>query len=92
MRVEWSDLASDELDELMRYISRDSVFYARRFGEKVTYPRERGGTWAAAKAAQEEKGLSPRARGNLQGRQNGGEKRGPIPASAGEPRIVSRQT
>ena len=35
MRVEWSDFARDDLDDLVRYISRDSTFYARRFGEKV---------------------------------------------------------
>ncbi|XSG86499.1 MAG: hypothetical protein ACPW60_07200 [Methylohalobius sp. ZOD2] len=35
MRVEWSDPARDDLDGLVRYISRDSAFYARRFGEKV---------------------------------------------------------
>ena len=28
MRVEWSDLARDDLDDLVRYISRDSAFYA----------------------------------------------------------------
>lgn len=41
MRVEWSDLARDELDELVRYISRDSAFYARRFGEKVVLATRR---------------------------------------------------
>lgn len=35
IRVDWSDLARDDLDALVRYISRDSAFYARRFGEKV---------------------------------------------------------
>lgn len=35
MRVEWSDFARDDLDELVHYISRDSAFYARLFGEKV---------------------------------------------------------
>lgn len=35
MRVEWSDFARDDLDDLVRYISRDSIFYARRFGQKV---------------------------------------------------------
>ncbi|HYE34181.1 type II toxin-antitoxin system RelE/ParE family toxin [Methylocaldum sp.] len=28
-------MARDDLDDLVRYISRDSAFYARRFGEKV---------------------------------------------------------
>ena len=41
MRVEWSDLARDDLDELVRYISRDSVFYAQRFGEKVVLATRR---------------------------------------------------
>ncbi|PXW78935.1 ParE-like toxin of type II ParDE toxin-antitoxin system [Nitrosomonas sp. Nm84] len=35
MRVEWSNLARDDLDDLIQYISRDSSFYARRFGEKI---------------------------------------------------------
>lgn len=41
MRVEWSDLACDDLDDLVRYISRDSAFYARRFGEKVVLATRR---------------------------------------------------
>lgn len=41
MRVEWSDLAREDLDELVRYISRDSAFYARRFGEKVVLATRR---------------------------------------------------
>lgn len=41
MRVEWSDSARDDLDDLVRYISRDSVFYARRFGEKVVLATRR---------------------------------------------------
>ena len=28
-------MARDDLDDLVRYISRDSAFYARRFGQKV---------------------------------------------------------
>ena len=35
MKVEWSDCARDDLDDLVRYISRDSGFYARRFAERV---------------------------------------------------------
>lgn len=35
MHVEWSDFARDDLDDLVHYISRDSAFYARRFGGKV---------------------------------------------------------
>lgn len=41
MRVEWSNLARDDLDELVRYVSRDSEFYARRFGEKVVLATRR---------------------------------------------------
>lgn len=41
MRVEWSDLARDDLNDLVRYISRDSAFYARRFGEKVVLATRR---------------------------------------------------
>ena len=41
MRVEWSDLARDDLDELVRYISRDSAYYARRFGQKVVLATRR---------------------------------------------------
>lgn len=41
MRVEWSDLARDDLDELVHYISRDSAFYARLFGEKVVLATRR---------------------------------------------------
>lgn len=35
MRVEWSDLALDDLDEVSRYIGRDSPFYAREFVERI---------------------------------------------------------
>ena len=41
MRVEWSDFARDDLDDLVRYISRDSAFYARRFGQKVVLATRR---------------------------------------------------
>ena len=41
MRVEWSDLASEDLDDLVRYISSDSAFYARRFGQKVVLATRR---------------------------------------------------
>jgi len=41
MRVEWSNLARDDLDDLVRYIRRDSAFYARRFGEKVVLATRR---------------------------------------------------
>jgi len=35
------DLARDDLDGLVRYISRDSDFYARRFGENVVLATRR---------------------------------------------------
>lgn len=41
MRVEWSDFARDDLADLVRYINRDSQFYARRFGEKVVLATRR---------------------------------------------------
>lgn len=41
MRVEWSDLARDDLADLVRYISRDSAFYARRFGQKLVLATRR---------------------------------------------------
>jgi len=43
MRVEWSDFARDDLDDLVEYISRDSAFYARQFGEKVVLATRRLG-------------------------------------------------
>lgn len=41
MRVEWSDSARGDLEDLVRYISRDSAFYAKRFGEKVVIATRR---------------------------------------------------
>jgi toxin ParE1/3/4 len=41
MKVELSDCARDDLDDLVRYIGRDSRFYARRFGEKVVIATRR---------------------------------------------------
>lgn len=35
MRVDWSDPARDDLDDLVRHISRDSAFYARLFAERI---------------------------------------------------------
>ena len=35
MRVEWSHPARDDLNDLVRYISRDSVRYANNFAEKI---------------------------------------------------------
>jgi len=45
MRVDWSNLARDDLDDLVRYISRDSTFYAHRFGEKVVLATRRLGSF-----------------------------------------------
>jgi addiction module RelE/StbE family toxin len=41
MQVDWSDPARDDLDELARYISRDSVFYARNFAERIVLATRR---------------------------------------------------
>ena len=41
MLVEWSDLARDDLADVVAYISRDSGFYARTFGEKVVLATRR---------------------------------------------------
>jgi toxin ParE1/3/4 len=41
MQVEWTDLARDDLDDLVRYIIRDSSFYARCFGQKVVLATRR---------------------------------------------------
>ncbi|MFN3713697.1 MAG: type II toxin-antitoxin system RelE/ParE family toxin [Alcanivoracaceae bacterium] len=35
MLVEWSDDARQDLDDLVHYISRDSVFYAGTFAERI---------------------------------------------------------
>ena len=41
MKVEWSECARDDLDDLVRYISRDSAFYARRFAERIVLSTRR---------------------------------------------------
>lgn len=41
MKVEWTNCARDDLDDLVRYISRDSGFYARRFAERVVMAARR---------------------------------------------------
>lgn len=41
MRVEWSNFARDDLEDLVQYISRDSSFYARRFSEKIVLATRR---------------------------------------------------
>ena len=35
MRVKWSRYARDDLDDIVRYISRDSAFYAQAFARRV---------------------------------------------------------
>ena len=54
-------------------------------GRSWVYPRECGGTIASRCRGGELRGLSPRARGNLAVAPPEGERRGSIPASAGEP-------
>ena len=34
-RVEWSDFALDDLDDIVRYIGKDSPYYSREFTERV---------------------------------------------------------
>ena len=41
MRVEWSVFASDDLADLVAYISRDSALYAQSFGEKIVLATRR---------------------------------------------------
>ena len=41
MRVEWSELAHEDLAYYVEYISRDSVFYANQFGERVVLATRR---------------------------------------------------
>lgn len=43
MRVEWSNVARDDLDDLVEYISRDSAFYAKQFAERVVLATRRLG-------------------------------------------------
>ena len=43
MRVEWSDPARDDLDDIDRHISRDSVLYAFTFVERVLQATRRLG-------------------------------------------------
>lgn len=35
MRIEWSHFARDDLEDIVRYINRDSAFYAQAFAERV---------------------------------------------------------
>jgi toxin ParE1/3/4 len=46
MRVEWSDPAREDLNDLVHYISRDSVRYAQNFAEKILMATRRLNTFA----------------------------------------------
>lgn len=35
MRVEWSDLGLDDLDDVAHYIAKGSAYYAREFVERI---------------------------------------------------------
>lgn len=35
MRIDWSDLALDDLDDIVRYIAKDSLYYARKFADRI---------------------------------------------------------
>lgn len=37
MHVKWSHPARDDLENLIHYISRDSVYYAHNFAEKILF-------------------------------------------------------
>lgn len=41
MRVEWSEPAREDLDDLVRYISKDSAYYARLFAERILHATRR---------------------------------------------------
>lgn len=41
MRVEWSDYARDDLDDLVSFISRDAASYARLFAERIVLAARR---------------------------------------------------
>lgn len=41
MKIEWSECVRDDLDDLVRYISRDSAFYAWRFAERIVLSTRR---------------------------------------------------
>ena len=55
------------------------------------YPRGRGGTTVGGQAHADFNGLSPRTRGNPTGEEYGGGHKGPIPADAGEPLLMSQK-
>ena len=41
MRIDWSELAREDLRDLQRYIAKDSVHYARQFAGRVITAVER---------------------------------------------------
>ena len=63
---------------------------ATRWPWSRAYPRERGATTVTSRDVQSDNGLSPRARGNRGRACRLGGGRGPIPASAGQPRRAVR--
>jgi hypothetical protein len=50
-RVEWSKPAREDLDDLVRYIGRDSTLNARLFSERILSPRVGSRTFPSAVAA-----------------------------------------
>jgi plasmid stabilization system protein ParE len=41
MRIDWSELAQDDLNDLHLYIAKDSPHYARQFAERIIRSVER---------------------------------------------------
>lgn len=41
MKIEWSEPAGIDLENIREYISKDSIFYANIFVEKVLYAVEK---------------------------------------------------
>lgn len=54
IRVDWSNPALDDLDDIVRYISKDSPYYAREFTERVFDRTDKLGafsSWLSSMAA-----------------------------------------
>ena len=43
MRIEWSELALDDLADIQRYIAKDSAYYGREFVERIFASADRLG-------------------------------------------------
>ncbi len=41
MRVDWSEPALDDLDDVTRYIAKDSPYYATEFAERIFHTVDR---------------------------------------------------